>query len=65
MARIVLNIEDEKKAELLLTLLSDLSYVDAQSDTDEIVWGGYLPVFDNPIHLQDFRMYSREELYDR
>ena len=65
MARIILNIHDEQKAKRLLALLGDLDYVDAQVETTEKVWKGHLPVFDNPIHVEGFKMYSREELYDR
>ena len=63
--RVVLDIYDEKKAEALLTLLQDLSYVDAQTDSGLKKWPGNLSVFDNPIYVEDFRIYSREELHER
>ena len=62
---IVLNIYDEKKAEALLTLLQDLSYVDAQTSDGLKKWPGKLSVFDNPIYVDDFKIYSREELHER
>ena len=65
MTRIVLNVKDEQKANLLLSLFSDLDYVDAELDSGLKQWKGNLSVFDNPIHVPDFKMYSREELHER
>jgi len=65
MTRIVLNVEDEKKAHMLLSLFSDLDYVDAHTETDEKVWIGDLPVFANPVSIPDFKMFSREDLNER
>jgi len=42
--RIVLNVKDERKASILLSLFNDLDYVDAQAETFEKVWEGDLPV---------------------
>ena len=65
MARIILNIRDEQKAKRLLAHLGDLDYVDTMIEKDEKVWTGALPVFDNPLHVKDFKIYSREELHER
>jgi hypothetical protein len=65
MKRIVLDVRDEQKAEALLVLLRDLTYVDTQVDDGAKVWDGRLSVLDNPIHVEDYRVYSRDELHER
>lgn len=65
MARIVLRIRDEQKAKRLFELLGDLDYVDAHVEDTEIIWEGYLPVFDHPVFIPGFTMYAREALYER
>ena len=65
MAQIVLNVENEQKANLLLSLFRDLDYVEVETKSSEKVWLGDLPVLKNPISIPDFKMYSREELYER
>ena len=65
MARIVLNVKDEHKVELLLSLFSDLDYIDAETVTIEKVWTGDLPVLANPVFIPGFTMFSREELNER
>ena len=65
MSRIVVNIQDEQKAKRFFALLGDLDYVDAQVEVIEKIWSGKLPVFDNPIAIPDFTMFSREELYEQ
>ena len=65
MTRIVLNVKDERKASILLSLFNDLDYVDAHAETFEKVWEGDLPVFNNPVNIPGFKMYSREELYEQ
>lgn len=65
MPRIILDVQDEQKAKLLLTLFNDLAYVDARAEDNEKIWTGHLPVFDNPIHIPGFKMFTREELHER
>ena len=65
MARIVLDIRDEQKAGLLLALLGDLDYVDVHEETNEKIWIGNLPVFESPVFIPGFKMFSREELYEQ
>ena len=65
MARIVLDIKDDQKVELLLSLFGDLDYVEAQEETAEKIWEGSLPVFEDPVFIPGFSMFSREELYER
>ena len=65
MTRIVLNVLDEQKAEPLMLLLRDLSYIDIQKDEGVKVWDGSLKAIDNPVTVGDFRVYSREELHER
>ena len=64
MSRIVVNIKDEQKAKRFFALLGDLDYVDAQVEDTEKIWNGDLPVFNNPVLLPGFTVFSREELYD-
>jgi len=64
MTRIVLDVQSEQKANLLLSLFRDLDYVDAQTEKIEKVWEGNLPALTNPVFIPDFTMFSREELYD-
>jgi len=61
-SRIVVNIKDERKAKRFFALLCDLDYVDAQVEDTEKVWNGNLPVFNNPVFLPEFTIFSREEL---
>jgi hypothetical protein len=65
MVRIILNVHDEQKAKRLLAFLGDLDYVDVAAETNEKVWKGNLPVFDDPISVGDFKTYTRDELHER
>ena len=65
MAKIVLDVRDEKKIELLMAFMRDLPYVDAQIDSVPKKWKGHLSALDNPIHIPGFRAFSREELHER
>ena len=65
MARIILSIRDEQKAKRLLALLGDLDYVDTQVEDTEKKWEGYLPVFDSPVFVPGFTMFTREALHER
>jgi hypothetical protein len=66
MKRVTLDINDDRKAELLLLLLRDLSYVSAVTENGLKAWTGKLPVLDAPIRAgADYKMYSREELHER
>jgi len=64
MTRIVLDVQNEQKVNLLLSLFRDLDYVDAQTENIEKVWNGDLPALVNPVSIPDFTMFSREELYE-
>jgi hypothetical protein len=65
LTRIVLNVLDDRKAETLMALLRDLSYVDVQADDGVKVWDGKLESIDSPVEAGDFRIFSREELHER
>jgi hypothetical protein len=58
--QIVLDITDEQKAKLLISLLKDLSYVNIQSETNLKVWKG---IQVEPVKIDNFKKFSREELY--
>jgi hypothetical protein len=66
MARIVLNVLDDEKAESLIVLLRGLSYIDVQVEDNMKIWNGSdLRALDNPVSVSDFKIYSREELHER
>jgi hypothetical protein len=59
--QVVLDILDEQKAKSLISLLSDLPYVDVKTDNLKI-WEG---IQGNPIKVDDFKVFSREELHEK
>jgi hypothetical protein len=59
--QILLNITDEQKAKSLLSLLKDLSYVNIQ-ETDLKIWEG---IRLDPVKVDNFKIFSREELHER
>jgi hypothetical protein len=67
MAKIILNVSDEQKAESLMVLLRDLSYIDVQEVLDDglKVWDGTITTLNHPIAIGDFQIYSKEELHER
>jgi hypothetical protein len=58
----VLNITDEQKAKSLVSLLNDLSYVNIQYETDLKIWEG---IRLDPVKVDNFKIFSREELHER
>jgi hypothetical protein len=67
MAKIMLNVSDEQKAESLMVLLRDLSYIDVQEVIDDGLktWDGTIAALNHPITIGDFKIYSKEELHER
>ena len=65
MSRIVLNVRDETKVETILSFIRDLPCVEAQLDFVPKKWKGNLTALDNPIHVPDFRTFTRDELHER
>jgi hypothetical protein len=59
--QILLNITDEQKAKSLLSLLKDLSYVNIQ-ETDLKIWERMRL---DPVKVDNFKIFSREELHER
>ena len=60
MTRIVLDVQNEQKANLLLSLFHDLDYVIAHTEKIEKVWEGNLPTLANPVFIPGFTVFSRE-----
>jgi hypothetical protein len=60
--QIVLDITDEQKAKSLISLLRDLSYVNIQSEIKLKVWEG---IKIDPVKVDNFKKFSREELHER
>ena len=65
MKQIVVNVRDDKTLETVLDFLQGLPNVETQTDGNLKKWTGKLSGIDNPVHVENFRMFSREELYDR
>ena len=67
MKQYIISINDEIKANKLLAFLSDLSYVkiiDSPEPKKDALSKRFL-LMDNPFPVEDFKKYSREELYER
>ena len=65
MARIILNISDDKKASTLLSVLQELPFVEARMEDREKVWTGQLETLKHPIHIENFKTFSKEQLNER
>ena len=67
MKQYILSINDDIKANQLLVLLRDLSYVKIveSSESNENLPSKHFPLMDNPFPVENFKQYSREELYER
>ena len=67
MKQYIISISDEIKANKLLAFLSDLSYVKIieSPESKENVLPKCFSVMDNPFPVEDFKRYSRDELYER
>jgi len=67
MKQYVISINDEEKAKQLLALLSDLTYVQIVespvSKEDAVPEKKRFLLMDNPIHVENVKHYTREELY--
>jgi hypothetical protein len=60
-----LNIADDTKAEMLLSFVRDLPYVEAQMDREPKKWNGNLSALDAPVSISNFKAFAREELHGR
>ena len=65
MTKIILNISDERKVDTLLSFICDLPYIEVQTDHIPKKWKGQLSALDNPVHVSEFRVFTREELHER
>ena len=65
MSRIMIDIKDETKVEIFLTLINDLPYVDARIDHAPKKWKGNLSALNTPINIQGFSVFTRNELHER
>jgi hypothetical protein len=61
--QIVVNVLDDKALGAVLELLRGLPNVEAQSDGGIKKWSGNLSGIGSPVHIENFRMFSREELH--
>jgi hypothetical protein len=64
MARITVDVRDDKKAEFF-ALLQKLDYIKTRPDAEQKLWDGGLPVFDKPVYAGGSVTYTREELHER
>ena len=60
-----MNVQDDQTFKTVLEFLHGLPNVETKSDSGEKKWKGKLSGIEKPIHVENFRMFSREELYDR
>ena len=68
MRQLILNIKDESKLDILINLLKKLDFIEIEGEQKEgniKKWQGMPDMFLNPILIEDFKMYNREELYER
>jgi hypothetical protein len=67
MKQLILNIKDDSKLDILINFLKEINFIEiAREQTDGAVkkWDEIPDQMLNPIHVDNFKMYSREELYD-
>ena len=60
-----MNVRDDQTFKTVIDFLHGLPNVETQSDSGIKKWTGKLSGIENPVHVENFRMFSREELYDR
>ena len=68
MKQLILNIKDDSKLDVFVKFLKEINFIEVegvQSSDNIKVWGDIPYSMLNPIKVENFKMYSREELYDR
>jgi len=65
MKNVVIQIRDDRKAEILLEILGGLEYVDIHVADGLKIWDGQLPAIDKPVYVDDFKIFARDELHER
>lgn len=68
MKQLILNVKDESKFDILMKFLKEINFVEVQSedgDKNLKVWGDIPESMLNPTKVGNFKMFSRDELYER
>ncbi|MGD8399495.1 MAG: hypothetical protein PVH64_00950 [Bacillota bacterium] len=68
MKQLILNIKDDSKFDILMKFLREINFVEVQNedvDKDLKVWGELPESMLNPIKVDNFKMFGRDELYER
>jgi hypothetical protein len=65
MRRIMLEINDDSKVDSLISIFADLPFVTAHVLDDKKAWSGELLGLRNPVKVDNFRVFTREELHER
>lgn len=60
----VISIADDSKVKSIIDLLGDLSYVKITEPAPKTLRTDF-SLMNNPVHVEDFRKISREELHER
>ena len=68
MKQYIISISDDSKAAQIISFLNDLSYVkvitSAEQEQDLKPESKRFPLMDSPFNVENFKRYSREELYE-
>ncbi|MBF0228779.1 MAG: hypothetical protein HQK63_04195 [Desulfamplus sp.] len=69
MKSITININDDTKLDILLNLLREINFVDINEDLSAVSKNkkmGKIPLpILNPVNADNFKIFRRDELYDR
>jgi hypothetical protein len=68
MKQLILNIKDDSKLDIVINFLKEINFIEIEREqTDCAVkkWDEIPDLMLNPIYADNFKMYSREDLYDR
>jgi hypothetical protein len=65
MRQLIIRVQDDENFDRIVDFLSGIPNVETQSDDTIKIWDGKLSGFEHPIHVENYRVFSREELYDR
>lgn len=68
MKHLILNIKDDSKLDIVINFLKEIDFIEIQQEpTDGMVkkWSQLPDLMLNPICADNFKGFSREELYDR
>jgi hypothetical protein len=68
MKQLIINIKDESKLDVVINFLKEVSFIEIEEEQINHMnkkWHGIPELMLNPIYANDFKIFGREELYDR